>query len=217
MNGALTNNIKAVIFDHDDTLVNTIGTKSAQHKYIAKRYYGKDLTDAEIREHWGKPLEELLCALFSTQDGQKALAYTFAHHENYPKILFPGTIPTLRYLKSQGKLIGVVTATNRYSFDHDILHHKVPAELIDFAQTADETPYHKPDPRVFEPVLGWLKSHNVRIDEVLFVGDGLTDLLAARGVGFAFMGVETGLMTAREFRQHEATSVKDVSRLRDLL
>ena len=33
--------IKAVFFDHDDTLVGTIGTKWAQHKHVAKLYYGK--------------------------------------------------------------------------------------------------------------------------------------------------------------------------------
>ncbi len=210
----VNDDIKAVLFDHDDTLVNTIGTKSAQHKYIAKTYYGKDLTDAEIRQHWGKPLEELMRALYDTEDGKQALAYTFVHHENYPKILFAETIPALSYLKSKAKLIGVITATHRYSFEHDILLHKVPAKLIDYTQTADETPYHKPNPKVFAPTIKWLASEHIHPSEVLYVGDSMYDMKAALGAGFGFLGVETGLTTAKQFRAAGAKSIATLADLR---
>lgn len=36
-------NIKAVFFDHDDTLVGTIEAKWAHHKYVARTWYGKEL------------------------------------------------------------------------------------------------------------------------------------------------------------------------------
>ena len=50
---------KAVLFDHDDTLVGTFEAKSKQHQYIAKKWYGIDLPESLIRQHWGKPLNEL--------------------------------------------------------------------------------------------------------------------------------------------------------------
>ncbi len=52
--------IKAILFDHDDTLVQTIKSKWAQHKYIAKTFYHKNLKDEELRLHWGKPFTELV-------------------------------------------------------------------------------------------------------------------------------------------------------------
>jgi phosphoglycolate phosphatase len=45
---------RAVVFDHDDTLVATIEAKWAQHKHVARTWYGKALSDEELREHWGQ-------------------------------------------------------------------------------------------------------------------------------------------------------------------
>src|SRR5687767_13414516 len=111
------NDIRAYFFDHDDTLVGTIGTKWAQHKHVAKRYYGKELHDEEIIRHWGKPLPELVCELYGTDDVETAMANNTACHEDFPKELFTATIPTLRRVKAAGKLIGIVTATSRFSFE----------------------------------------------------------------------------------------------------
>ena len=38
----LGTNIKAVFFDHDDTLVGTIVPKWAHHKHVARTHYGKE-------------------------------------------------------------------------------------------------------------------------------------------------------------------------------
>ena len=60
---------------------------------------------------------------------------------------------------------------------------------------------HKHDPRVFEPALSWLKERSIQPEEVLYVGDSLNDAAAALGAGFSFLGVETGLFTAAQFRK----------------
>lgn len=205
--------IKAVLFDHDDTLVGTIGTKWAQHKYVASKYYGKELTDAEIRLHWGKPLRELVCLLYGTDDVEQAMANNTACHEDFPKELFTESIPTLQQLKAAGKLIGIITATSRFSFEHDLRLHKIPQALLDYTQTADDTPYHKPDPRVFEPASMWLDEQGVSPEEVIYIGDGLHDMKAALGAGFGFIGVETGLVTAQQFAQQDVVSIPTIAEL----
>lgn len=206
-------NIKAVLFDHDDTLVGTIGTKWAQHKHVASKYYGKELTDDEIKLHWGKPLRELVCLLYGTDDVEQAMANNTACHEDFPKELFVASIPTLRHLKAAGKLVGIITATSRFSFEHDLATHEIPQEVLDYTQTADDTPFHKPDPRVFEPALTWLESQDVRPEEVYYIGDGLHDMKAALGAGFNFLGVETGLVTAEQFAEHNAISIPTIAEL----
>jgi phosphoglycolate phosphatase-like HAD superfamily hydrolase len=205
--------IKAVFFDHDDTLVGTIEAKWRQHKHVAKTYYGKELTDAELQQHWGKPLSELACLLYDTDDADTAMANIIATHEAYPKELFAATVPTLTHLHAAGKLIGIVTATSRFSFEHDLELHGVPQEVIDYTQTADDTPFHKPDPRVFEPAKAWLAEQNVQPDEVLYIGDGLHDMKAAVAAGFNFLGVQTGLVTADEFTAAEAMSIQSIAEL----
>ncbi len=203
--------IQAVIFDHDDTLVGTIGPKWDQHKFVAKKYYGKDLTEAEIRQHWGKPLHELICLLYDTDDAEQAMAYNIEHHESFPKMLFAQTIPTLKALKQSGKKVGIITATSRFSFEHDLDLHRIPRELLDFTQTSEDTDFHKPDYRVFEPLIKWLDEQGIAPSQVVYVGDGLHDMQAAVDAGFLFLGVQSGLVSAAEFDAAGASSVPDIA------
>lgn len=213
MSKHISDQIKVVLFDHDDTLVGTIGTKWAQHKYIASTYYNKEITDDDIKKHWGKPLGEMICLLYGTDDVERALAYNVAHHTDFEKELFTATVPTLQHLKMAGKKIGIVTATTRLSFEHDLQHHKVPVDLLDYTQTSEDTDVHKPDPLVFQPALKWLDDIGVEPDEVLYIGDGLHDMKAAVGAGFNFLGVQTGLVTADEFRAEGSPSISGIDQL----
>ena len=195
----LGTNIKAVFFDHDDTLVGTIVPKWAHHKHVARTHYDKELLDEEIRSHWGKPLPELVKVLYGTENTEEALANNALSHEQFPKILFNGSIELLMSLHKKGIKTGIITATSRFNFEHDIDLHKFPRASIDYTQTADDTPYHKPDARVFEPAIAWLRERTIEPNEVVYVADGLHDMNAAIGVGFQFVGVETGLVKGSDF------------------
>lgn len=210
MSEYIDEHIKAVFFDHDDTLVGTIEAKFEQHKHVARTFYDKELTDEELKLHWGKPLNELACLLYGTDDIDKAMTYILATHEAYPKELFEVTIPMLQRVKAAEKIIGIITATSRFSFEHDLDLHEVPRELIDYTQTADDTDHHKPNPLVFEPAILWLARQGIRASETLYVGDGLHDMKAALGAGFSFLGVETGLVTAEQFADHGAKSIPTI-------
>jgi phosphoglycolate phosphatase-like HAD superfamily hydrolase len=213
MSEYITDRVKAVFFDHDDTLVGTIGPKWAHHKHVARTYYDKELSDEEIIPHWGKPLGELVCLLYGTDDAEQAMANNKACHEDFPKTLFSATVSTLERIKHAGKMIGIITATSRFSFEHDLDLHHIPRQAIDYTQTADDTPYHKPDPRVFDPAIAWLKERDITPAEVLYVGDGLHDMRAAVGAGFNFLGVETGLVTAEQFVAAGAVSIPEVGHI----
>lgn len=205
--------ITAVLFDHDDTLVDTFKAKSAQHIHIARTHYDKDLSIEEVKEHWGKPLPSLLGLLYETDDIQKALAHSASYLKDYPKPLFEFTMSTLQRIKSTGRKIGLVTATTTFGLSHDFALHGIADDLFDYTQTADDTEYHKPDPRVFEPAIEWLNTQQITPGQVLYVGDGLHDYRAAIGAGFNFIGVETGLVSADGFRQAGATSVPTIEHL----
>lgn len=205
--------IKAVLLDHDDTLVDTINTKWAQHKYVAKRYYGKIVSDAEIIKHWGKTLQELVGLLYGTDDVVQALAHNTKHAHEFPKTIFEESIPTLRHLKASGMVLGIITATSRFSFESDLDLHSIPRELLDYTQTSDDTAYHKPDKRVFDPAIAFLATRNILPAETLYVGDGLHDMRAATEAGFYFLGVETGLVNAQQFLEANASSIPSIAHL----
>ena len=209
----ISQNIKAILFDHDDTLVGTRVAKIACHKHVAKTFYGKELTDEEILPHYGKPLTELVCLLYGTDDVEDALAKNYSARNDFPKVLFEDTIPTLKHLYSQKKLLGVITATVRRNFEHDLDSLGIPKELFAYIQTAEDTHYHKPDPRVFEGTIKWLEEKRIKPNEVLYVADGLHDMKAAIGAGFNFIGVETGLTTKAQFLENKVTSVPTIKGL----
>lgn len=205
--------IKAVLLDHDDTLVATKEAKWAHHKFVARKFYGKELSDDDILPHWGKPLPKLVCLLYGTENVEEALANNASSHEDFPKVLLKDTIPVIEHIHAQGRLIGILTATSRFSFEHDLTLHRIPRKLIGYTQTADDTPFHKPDPRVFEPALRWLSEQRVDPNGVLYVGDGLHDMRAALGAGLNFIGVETGLVTADQFSEQGAISLPSIADL----
>lgn len=206
--------IKAVLFDFDDTLVNTMGPKWAQHKHIAKTYYGKTLDDEEIKLHWGKPLTELMQILYETEDVQTAIGHNTAMRPHFPKELFDSALDTLEHLHKCGKKLGLVTATTRSNVLYDFERWRFPKELFGHVQTEEDTKHHKPDPRVFEPALLWLKQHQIEPSEVLYIGDHINDMNAAKGAGMHFIGVATGLFTVAEFEQHGVQALSELAKLR---
>ncbi len=205
--------IKVILFDHDDTLVGTIEPKWAAHKHIAKTLYNKELTDDEIRMHWGKPLRTFLGLIYGDNDTDRALAREAATHNDFPKILLEDTLPVLEYLHNSGKRLGVITATSRQSFEHDISTLGIDISLFGYVQTQDDTKYHKPDPKVFERTLKWLDKNHIGKKEVLYIGDGLHDMHAALGASFEFIGTGTGLVTTEEFHNNGVQAVTRLSEL----
>lgn len=206
--------MKAVLFDHDDTLVATIEAKWAQHKYIGKTFYQKEISDADLHQHWGKPLPVLMSLLYDTQDIETAMSRNIASRAQFPKRLFDGTLETLSSLRAQKTLTGIVTSTTRSSLNYDIETLNISKTLFDYTQTQEDTEFHKPDPRVFHPTIRWLAARGVLPSETLYIGDSLLDLQAATQAGFQFIGVATGLVSSAEFAQHGA---KAIARLPDLL
>jgi HAD superfamily hydrolase (TIGR01549 family) len=208
--------IKIVLFDNDDTLVGTMEAKWAQHKFIANKHYHKSLSDEEIMQHWGKPLSVMAGLLYGTKNDDEAMAHIMESHADFPKKMWDDTLSTLQALKQSGKKIGVVTATRRFSFDTDIEQIGVKHDFFDYIQTEEDTKFHKPDPKVFDPVLIWIDSLGIKPKEVVYVGDGLHDMKAAIGAGFEFIGKTTGLVTQAEFEQSGVISINTLSNLIDL-
>lgn len=208
-----TSSTKVVLFDHDDTLVRTIKVKWAQHKYIAQTFYDKKLSNQELRQHWGKPFSLLMKLLYETDNLEMAMSYNIATRDKFPKLLFKNTLETLNALRKSGKKIGIVSSTTRWSLQHDFLTLNIPDQLFDYLQTEEDTPFHKPNPSVFDPFLKWLDKEKIQPNEVLYVGDHLNDMVAAQKAGFSFVGVGTGLISVEEFKQHHVDAVPQLAHI----
>ena len=206
--------MKAILFDHDDTLVATFEPKSAHHKHIARTFYQKEVADDEIRAHWGKPLPILMKLLYGTDDAETALSHNIATRAEFPKRLFDGTLDTLAALRTRGLKTGIVTSTVRLSLAYDFETLSISSTLFDYIQTQEDTEFHKPDPRVFDPAIAWLSTQGISPAETLYIGDTLLDMQAATQAGLQFLGVATGILTPDDFALHGASAI---TRLPELL
>jgi HAD superfamily hydrolase (TIGR01549 family) len=145
-------------------------------------------------------------------DVARVIAHYEAANDEFPIEPYPETLRVLRRLRER-VAIGIVTSAGRALAARQLerigLH---PGELSVF-QAADDTPLHKPDPRVFDPALDVLAAQNVPRDAVLYVGDSLRDFQAARGAGLDFCGVLRGTTTAEEFDAAGARYCQDLEAL----
>lgn len=205
---------RAVVFDLDDTLLRTREVKWAHHREVAARFYGIDLTDEELRLHWGKPFDQLLALLYRDAAPLAHLrAANLSLDAEYPKPALGGAVDTVRRLLDEGFEVGVVTSADTGAALGDLDRTGFPVDRMLFVHGADVTPAHKPDPAVFGLALEELGGRGVGAGEVVYVGDALMDLLAARRAGLRFIGVTTGLVTSAQFAEHGAPWVLELAEL----
>ena len=209
---------RAVLFDYDDTLVQTKESKFAALRAIAERHYAFRLTDEAIRTHWGVPYRELFDNLFGSVEADVARVIRLyeAANDEFPIEPYPETLSVLRRL-AERVAIGIVTSAGRAIVARQLARIGVSIEQLTVFQTAEDTPTHKPDPRVFDPALQTLAESGITRASVLYVGDSLRDFAAARDAGIDFRGVLRGTTSALEFEAARAPYMTDLEALLDLV
>jgi phosphoglycolate phosphatase len=202
--------IKAVIFDFDETLVESRLTKWAQHIHVAKKFYNIDLTHEKIRKHWGKPLPVLISELYQNSDTPDNMRSALRSTRNdFLKKLYKESLYVIKTLLGKEMKIGVLSATDRHNLEEDLIRLDFPLDKFIAIQGCDESEKHKPDPEVFLPILEKFKKEGINKEEIVYVGDSMDDYLAATGAGLGFIGITTGLYTKEDFENVGAKQIVD--------
>lgn len=108
-----------------------------------------------------------------------------------------GNLQVLDILKESGKKIAILTSRSFPEVKH-LLHESHPLRTtVEAFYHKDNSTYIKPDPRVFDQIL----SHfHVLPIETVYVGDAISDAVAAKGAGLHFIAVlESGLRMKKDF------------------
>jgi HAD superfamily hydrolase (TIGR01549 family) len=196
---------RAVIFDYDDTLVKTREIKWRQFQAVARDTYGINLTEDVLRQHWGKPYDQIHRLYFKDADTlENMIAAKLARESEFPVELQPGALETVSRLRRKGIVLAILSSSSQRVVAPDLW--RLGFDLSDFAyiQTSEATTVHKPDPAVFAPVL---KHIGVDGPSVIYVGDALSDYQAATAVGLRFVGVTTGTVSSLDFSRAGADAV----------
>jgi phosphoglycolate phosphatase-like HAD superfamily hydrolase len=198
------NPIKAVIFDFDDTLVESRLAKWAQHKHVAKEFYNIELTDEDIKKHWGKPFHKLVGELYRNSDTPKKMmeaVMSVREKEEFKKKVHKGSPELMNELLDRGLKLGILTATMKKYLLVNLSEHNFPIDRLTIIQAADDTEVHKPDPAVFEPLLKKFKEEGIESSEIVYVGDSIDDLYSSKGAGVNFIAVTTGMYSEEDFKK----------------
>lgn len=173
---------QAIIYDLDGTLLNAIDMNMYPLIRIIKEETGENWSFEQVTKFLAYPgmkvMEELQIA-----DKEKTYARWVKYVNEYEggATLYPGFEQVLPAF--EGKIIQAVASSKtnaQYQID-------VVAKGLDkYFQTAilaNDTAKHKPDP---EPILECLKRINVKPADALYIGDTISDYLAAKNAGVDF-------------------------------
>lgn len=184
--------IKAVLFDLDGTLLNTLkDLNEASNNTL--RYFNLPLvTINQTKQFIGNGVKMLLKRSAFNADIDYELAYEVFkkyyrnHIKDYTSV-YDGIIDVLKYLKS--KNIKIAVTSNKYQEGVEILVNDLLNPYIDIALGSSETVKVKPHPDMVNIVLDKL---NVSSDQCLFIGDSDVDIITGKTNNIKTIGVTWG-------------------------
>ncbi|MEI7579608.1 MAG: HAD family hydrolase [bacterium] len=184
---------KALIFDLDDTLMQTFKTASQLHIDAAKTFYNIDITVQDLKRVWGLPFPKMIATLIQLPESFEEFYKKFKVLKlQYPIQTHYHVIPTLNHLKSSYST-GILTAASLDLVNILLQESGLNKQLFDFVFTAEDSKYHKPDPKVFINVENELRKFQIKNNEAIYIGDSIQDYFATQSTGINFVGVTTGL------------------------
>lgn len=205
------------LFDFDDTLVKTRETRFRGIRLILEREFGVEADHAFIERAWGLPYDEFLLTLVEGDHEKKGIlkkAYEDLGREYMPPP-FPDALDLIGKLK--GIRMGIITASSRRLVEEQLEGFGVYRECFEFVLAADDTLHHKPDPRVFLPAFKILNLSPKEARRVLYVGDSLNDLFAARGFGTNFLGIARQEREAKAFELFNGQYIRNMEGVEAIL
>lgn len=173
---------KAIIYDLDGTVLNTLNMNMYPLMKIIKEETGEDWTFEEVLKFVPYPGMKVMEEL-QVKDPEKTYARWVQYVNEYEggATLYDGFLKVFETI--DGKMIQAVASaktTEQYQID---FVDKGLSDYIKVAVLADDTKKHKPNP---EPLLECIKRLGIRIEDALYVGDALSDYQASKSAGMDF-------------------------------
>jgi phosphoglycolate phosphatase-like HAD superfamily hydrolase len=205
--------IKGIIFDLDDTLLQTKQTKYQALKETGRKFYDLTITDEQLSSNWGKPFSEFMGIIFNHVEAIETIIINYKSVlPNFPNKPYDDAIATINKLIPNYKL-GILSSASKYLVYNDLTASGFNLNQFLYIQSEDDTAVHKPDPNVFKPILEIYNKQNIQPHEILFSGDTISDCQASTGAGLQFIGMAGRTATKQDF---DKLSVKSVNSLTEL-
>jgi len=172
--------IKAVIFDLDGTLANTLPLCISAFRKSIEPLINRSVSDDEIIATFGPSEEGTIMALAPEHYDQGVTDY-LAHYEALHDMCaqpFEGVIELLELLKERGILTAMVTGKGRNSAVMSLERFGI-SQYFEVLETG--MPEGPSKPKGIQAVMDTFK--DINNEEVIYVGDAPSDITACRQVG----------------------------------
>lgn len=200
---------KAVIFDLDGTLLNTLDDLADSTNYALSRFGYPTRTIEEVRQFVGNGVAKLIERAIpegkNNPNFEKCLAI---FKENYAQNMYNKTAPyngiieMLSNLKSKGIKIAVVS--NKFDLAVKELCKKYFEGFIDFAAGENEAQGIKKKPAP-DTVISVLNEFNFASEDAVYVGDSDVDIMTAKNSKMPCISVTWGFRDEKFLLENGAT------------
>lgn len=200
---------KAVIFDLDGTLLNTLDDLADSTNYALSRFGYPTRTIDEVRQFVGNGVAKLIERAIpegkNNPNFEKCLAI---FKENYAQNMYNKTAPyngiieMLSNLKSKGIKIAVVS--NKFDLAVKELCKKYFEGFIDFAAGENEAQGIKKKPAP-DTVISVLTEFNFAPEDAVYVGDSDVDIMTAKNSKMPCISVTWGFRDEKFLLENGAT------------
>ena len=187
--------IKAIIFDIDGTLVDSVDLHAQAWKEAFK-HFGKDIPYQQVRHQIGKGGDQLMPVFFSKEEleqfGEELEEYRgeLYKRDYLPRVrAFPHVRDLFERIKADGKRIALASSAK----EDELGTYKKIAQIEDLVEgetSADDADKSKPHPDIFKAALDQLD--DIEPHEVIVIGDTPYDAEAAGKLRLRTIGVLCG-------------------------
>ena len=181
--------MRAVIFDFDGTLANTLPICYYAFQNVFKQFDNKDLTSSEIKEMFGPSETGIIRKNLSNPSKEKAIEYFYKIYSEYHKSLVeisPDILDLLQGLKELNIKIGIFTGKAKRSLDISLKALDMEG-LFDVIITGDDVINPKPNSEGLLKTLSLLEINN---SDAIYVGDSDADVIAGVKANIFTIGVQ---------------------------
>ncbi|OIO06537.1 hypothetical protein COT93_00055 [Candidatus Falkowbacteria bacterium CG10_big_fil_rev_8_21_14_0_10_37_18] len=208
-----TSFVKHFSFDFDGTTINTTIAGFNKVNTVLKLIGLSPVSHDYLRPLWGEKFDVLANIVCRYVGGTAEHVQAFLETEK--EIPFTCEINeefflTLDELRRRDCLVSLLTSRDIDSLLKLSKNLGFDLDVFNYIQTPEDTKYHKPDGRVFEPLFEWAATKNCQPENTIYFGDTVKYDLAATlnsKPPIKFVGVVSGVNTAPEFYLN---GVKDI-------
>ncbi|WP_078579947.1 HAD family hydrolase [Salipaludibacillus agaradhaerens] len=181
--------MKAIIFDFDGTLADTLPICFDAFQNVFKKFDDKDLSSKEIKAMFGPSETGIIKENLSNSNKDQAIElYYEKYAEHHHALVEPNDEinELIKYLKGKGLKLGIVTGKAKRSLDISLQALQM-ENMFDVIITGDDIIKPKPDPEGVNKALSLL---DVKNKEAMFIGDSDADIHAGVKANVLTIGVQ---------------------------